>query len=563
MSVRWFLLILLLQVSFVGLEAQVTYDRNSLSVVALDYGGNHSSDLLTRLSSLSIPEKFCHNPVMEPILSMGTETRPFSTDLPDILQYLPYETISKKLEERNIAREIISYWFNRQDDGSFDLERLKNRGLYNASDNAFIAASASKRGQSVLMDMGLKLVDQSHVLVFDFYSIQSMKEFYEQEETPIEDRNQNGFKVKAKAYLFKLDFSEEVATDFFNSFWIEKDDGDIASKIDAFEQKEFRLIPLSHHYVHAQSTQYNSGHRSAPKVQKPTEELFDLILQDLMGQAVTQIENTHEAFRVKAMINRIKPIAAKIGLKEGLQFDQRYFVYENRMRRNGTIKPVRKAVVKSYKVQDNLQDSEGDSPSSEFYQIAGGKVDDAGMYLVQKNDVGFNLFLGYAFQGMEGYTGRLEYYLSKGMGSMIPPGKSGKWLRSFKMHIEAAYFQKTYEDVEDYPFTFTRVSLGIGKDYYPFRFMHWGWFVGYGLEFADWEVEDITYDFETPYLESGLRLGINLAHNVQLLGSVQYNFFWLTTIENSFDDEVEMVSYDELFDDRIGIGVTLGIRFMF
>jgi hypothetical protein len=37
------------------------------------------------------------------------------------------------------------------------------------------------------------------------------------------------------------------------------------------------------------------------------------------------------------MVFDVNPIAVKIGKKEGLKFDQRYFVYENRQDRRGNV----------------------------------------------------------------------------------------------------------------------------------------------------------------------------------------------------------------------------------
>lgn len=101
------------------------------------------------------------------------------------------------------------------------------------------------------------------------------------------------------------------------------------------------------------------------------------------------MESTNEAFRVKkAMVSKTKPISAKIGKKEGLSFDQRYFIYENQQRKDGTLFKKRVAVVKSMKVADNRQVTTGQSEASEFYKIFGGKVDNMGMFMEQKNDEG-------------------------------------------------------------------------------------------------------------------------------------------------------------------------------
>ena len=83
-----------------------------------------------------------------------------------------------------------------------------------------------------------------------------------------------------------------------------------------------------------------------------------------------------QAFRVKAMISGVKPIAAKIGKKEGLKFDQRYFVYENREKRNGDVTSKRIGVVKSMKVVDNRNITTGQTePSGQWLAARNGRFD--------------------------------------------------------------------------------------------------------------------------------------------------------------------------------------------
>lgn len=137
---------------------------------------------------------------------MAGVQRPVNAELPEFLQYMPSDFIIKMLEEQKVAQQILATWFNRQADGSFNVEVLKQRGLYNANDNDFLAATASKRGETVLMDMGLKLVNQSYVLVYDYFDIMTMDEYYDSKNIDAKSRTSNGYKVKAKSYLFRLDF---------------------------------------------------------------------------------------------------------------------------------------------------------------------------------------------------------------------------------------------------------------------------------------------------------------------------------------------------------------------
>lgn len=546
-----------------GLFAQPEYSRNSLTLMAVDFNEKHSGELLAQFSKLPPPDKFYNNPLQNPVISMGGIKRPVAAELPELLQYMPPEYLIKMLDDQKVAQQILSTWFNRQADGSFNVDVLKQRGLYNANDNDFMAATASKRGETTLMDMGLKLVNQSYVLVYDYFEIMTMDEYYDLKAVPAKSRTSNGYKVKAKSYLFRLDFGEEVAGDFFKNYWVNAGDPDKAVKAAAFDRANFKWIHVANQRVESEVSQFNPDQLAGLKKQKSREEQLYAILIDVMDKVTPQMEARNESFRVKAMVSGVHPISAKIGKKEGLGFDQRYFVFENRENKDGTIAKKRVAVVKSMKVVDNRQVTTGASDASEFYKIFGGKVDNMGMFMEQKNDAGLNLFLGYTPEGMAGYTGRMEYFISKFMGGMVSPGKSGKALSSILVYVEGAYDNRKYPDLKEDAFEFTRVSLGLGKDIYLMSAVFLEPFVGYGIEFTDWQVEDEKFSFETGFAEMGMRLGIHLSPSVQLMGSYKYNLVFKTKVKNESTETTESFDYDEFFEDRIDPGYTAGIRFMF
>jgi len=327
-----------------------------------------------------------------------------------------------------------------------------------------------------------------------------------------------------------------------------------------FEKAEFPFIFKKRQYTTATATQYNPGQVLAPKVQKTDEQLIDDMVKMSMEAVLTTIENQNQDFRVKAMVSDVKPISAKIGKKEGLKFDQRYFVMENRTRNNGDIYSKRVAVVKSMKVVDNRHVTTGQTQSSAFYQIAGGKVDNYGMFLQQKNDIGMNLYLGTTTGGLPGFEGRLEYYISKAFGGAK---SGGRFLTSWKVYVGGGYSQDYYEigDFDD-DFTFTRFSVGIAKDFYPLHFLHWGPFVGYGLESASWETggED---ELSTDFIEAGLRIGFNLTHNIQLMGSATSYSMISSDYVDAVADTREEFDYATAFEDRFGLGYNVGLRIMF
>ncbi|MGE0019236.1 MAG: hypothetical protein AB7S72_06185 [Draconibacterium sp.] len=556
-----FILILLVAFPFL-IKAQTAknyvsseYDRNSLTFVGLDYNENLSEPVINVLAKQKAPDKFYDNSIPENIIKTGVERdSALGFPVPATEQQLV-----KWLNDYKVGQQILSVWFNRQPDGSFNVDKLKERGLFNANDNDFMVASASKRGESSLMDMGLELVNRSYVLVFDYYGIMSMAQVYQKNETPVEKRNMNGFQGELQTFLIKFDFNELVAADFFQNYWTTPDDPAREAKAAAFEKAEFPFKFLKRQYTTAAATQFNPGQVLAPKVQKTDTELMDNMVKKSIESILTTVENQDQNFRVKAMVSDVKPIRAKIGKKEGLKFDQRYFVMENRTNGRGEITSKRVAVVKSMKVVDNRKVTSGQSQPSAFYKIAGGKVDNYGMFLQQKNDVGTNLYLGTTSGGLPGFEARLEYYISKAFGG----ANGGKFATAWKIYVGGGYSQEHYEigTFED-DFTFARVSFGLAKDFYPLSFLHWGPFVGYGIEMGSWETGEED-ELSTDFIEAGVRVGINLSHNIQLMGAATYYSMLSSEYIYGETGEKEEFDYDVAFEDRFGLGYNVGIRFMF
>lgn len=545
-----------------SLISQAVYDRSSMTILMLDFKENHGTLLSNSFSKIQPPEKYFNNNINKNLLNPDFKRIPVTQGL-EFMYFVPDQDVIRSLKNQKAAQNILSIWFNRQPDGSFNTDVLKERGLYNSDDNDFIIASSSKRGTANLMDMGLKLVNQSYIMVFDFFDIMTLEEYYVRKEIPAEKRLSNGFKAKVRCYLYKLEFGEAVASEFFQKYWISDTDPDKNKKKNDFDNADFSFEVVSNHYTEVEASQSNASNSNSTVKQKSQQELMDELLKSALENISGQIENKNQELRVKAMVMDTRPIASKIGKKEGLGFDQRYFVFENRMRKDGTVYPKRIAVVKSMKVIDNRKITSGESEPSLFYQIAGRKVDKMGMYLEQKNDAGLNLFLGYNYKGLTGADVRLEFYISKFMGDLVGKGKSGKPLTSLKLYIDGAYGtgKYYYESIEP-EFTFTRVSLGLNKDFYPLKFLHWGPYLGYGLEFAEWdESED---QVESDFVETGIRVGLNLSYRTQILWSYHYNFLISskTVDKDKVDPDIDF-DYESIFNDRMGQGASIGLRFMF
>ena len=155
-----------------------------------------------------------------------------------------------------------------------------------------------------------------------------------------------------------------------------------------------------------------------------------------------------------------------------------------------------------------------------------------------------------------------EYYFSKMLGDLISSGKSAPGATSVKIYLSGGYNQKQYNIDEQFRnHTFKRGSFGISKDFYPLRFIHWGPYLGYGMETVKWEGSKNIVS--SNFAEMGVRVGLNIAYNIQLVASYNYYHFVNSILLDGNKEVIEKnFPYQNKFTDRSRSGISMGIRIM-
>jgi hypothetical protein len=538
------------------------YDRNALTILFLNGNDKYSNQLVRAMDSLNVPEKFFDNTLTKRAIPLVVNRAEIArTD--SYKQEAPKSAVDAAMKNSGIGREIIAKWFDRKPDGSFGVKILSQRGIYNANDNELLVANASKRGTAGLMDMGMSLVNKSYVMLIDVPELLTMAEIYQRDTVPPAKQTMNGFQGKMNIYVYKLDFSEAVAANFFENLWISENSSNKAERQSKFDNTDFRLLYINTFNESGAATQLNPDQKFAPK-QKSPEQLLKTLLEAGVNQALFKLEKAESSFKVKAMITDMHPIAVKIGRKEGLKFDQRFFVYENLQNRKGEVYSKRRGVIRAKSVSNNLKATDGKTEPSYFYQVAGRKLDNMGMFIEQANAYGLNLYLGYTDGALGGPTGKFEILISPLLYEVS--GKKGKISRmtGTKIYIELAGQKQDFLTNSGSLNTgFIRYSGGLSKEMRLTKNSFLEPHIGYGMEEATWK-DYPGEKVESQFLEYGIGLGLNLKHNVQLIPSA--NFFSIITSrykETKEDETPEKITYSEWFPGRDGMGFGIGLRFMF
>ncbi len=539
-------------------QTEEKYSRISISYLLLDVGsGQFYNVARNAFLRPEVPDKFDYNSLNNPYIKSPL-TRSEIDNNAITNPNVPYFVTSKVMEalsQGHFANEILSKWFSRKADGSFGVDLLQQRGLYNATDDAVLTAQASERGMARIKDSGEKLINNTYIMVYDISDLITMDEYYDRlqknSKTPIE-RDKDGFYSLVTSYVFKINFNDSISSYFWQNLWANSGDPDLPTKREAFDKFEIPLSFVTKVSGDVFSIQNKPGSSAVMNARlKTSQELLASLVKIAINQSLTFLENTQNAFQVKTQLLKADPLIAKIGKKEGLRIDQKYFVFEKVQGSTNQIVEKNKGSIRAKRVVDNRQVSSGQTQPSQFYQVSGGKLDE-GMIIKQHHDLGTSISLGCSFGGVKGFEYRIEIRISR----IIP-------VPMLKIFVEGGsenasyYFQglnRTYEN-------FTRYGGGIGKEFCFLRNFKFQPYFGFGFEqLTDSQNKDAYLN--SWYAHPGFCLGFNLKHNIQFIwncGSYIMN--------NSMRDETQnTISIDGIEQwgkiwGRGGLANSIGLRY--
>ncbi|MDX2195656.1 MAG: hypothetical protein NW207_04505 [Cytophagales bacterium] len=387
------------------------YRRSSLHLMMIDDP--------ERPMSVTIKKSFTVQPVPEKFNDHSLSLKSFPVDK---LSVVPAYDLLDQINKNNLGREAVAKWFSRNaSTGTLNMNLVAERGFYNASDLDVKKAKASKRGMSTIGDAGEELIKNTFLVVCDFKYINKeelgtgvaigFKLAGDIAAAATGNKNlskagdvaavaavvaSKGYIVKTTVFLYQLVWNDSVSAVFYNDLWNDESAPDAGRKA-KFENSnlfQYKYVGTATSYADVQSTIFTN---------KSEEELIAMATKNATESALVKLEKSYETFRTKTPLYSVKPLRAKIGLKEGLKGNQRYFVYEKRLNDEGktVYKKVASIRVKCGSVYDNQFVATGDpvdvNKLTRFYQTTGRRLM-PGMLIQQRLDRGFfkpfNVFFG-------------------------------------------------------------------------------------------------------------------------------------------------------------------------
>lgn len=373
------------------------YRRSSLySVLVRHPDKDFGKDIDTVFRTIPVPEKFYdHNLKVRAIDAVSVNKS--LTDEENVRS-----VIEKFLTVNAIPRRLVSKWFNRKEgrnaDGTFDTKLIAERGLYGASFEDVSLARQSVRGKSLLMDAGEELIGNTYVIFNDIryldkedagagaaVGIQILGAVASQftgglASIAIDAATKGasrlasqiaGFRVSITSYLYRLNWNEEIAYNFYDRYYMTEPD-ETKRKNFSMEKELFTVTYVgSFKSVSAQTTLKGTVSKN-DMIKKVCERALDVNIANL--------QHKYEEFRVKTPLYSIKPLTAKIGLKEDVTKDRKYEVLEavensdglTVYKRVGVIKPVANHIWDNRYLADLEDENAGSGIKETEFEVVSG-----------------------------------------------------------------------------------------------------------------------------------------------------------------------------------------------
>ncbi|MDE5676328.1 hypothetical protein [Phocaeicola sp.] len=340
------LLVLLFMQQSVGFaqeEKNIEYRRNSIYSVMIKHENQKFADTIASVFQfMPVPDKYNDHDLSVKVLSVLSK------------EVSPTE-VESFLNKNGVASRLVSKWFNRDfTNGVCDVELIKERGLYDASEMDKAIALQTQRGKAMLEDAGEELIGNTFVLVNDIKyidkgersktwgsifkvmgnvaAIVTNNSSYADLGNNVGDITESykGFKVKIYTHLYQLVWDEETAMTFYERMYTDTPDSEKHDAMELYRDK-FKLKYVGSQLSDGSTTSFLGIKEDEPRL------MVRKACQRALDDNVANLQKNYEAFKVKVPLLNVAPLTAQIGKKEGITEKSRFEVLEIQEKEGRTV----------------------------------------------------------------------------------------------------------------------------------------------------------------------------------------------------------------------------------
>ena len=358
-----YIVLSILAVSFVTAFAQEDaqkYRRSSIYSLMINHTDQQfAKEIKEAFLQIPVPDKFNDHNLSVKVVNLDKK-------LAGAKKEQENATVTDFLEKNKIASRLVGRWFNRDFfTGQCDMELVKERGLYNANEFDKQLATRSARGMAMLQDAGEELIGNTFVLVNDIryvdkgqkskvvggiFKVLGAAASIVTGSNSFSDLGDNlgkiaeslkGFSVKINTFLYRLDWNDELAGEFYQEQY--------ASAPDETKCKNFEKARGKYTLKYVGKVE-SSGSKTSFLGIKEDEPIVMVrkACQRAIDENVVDLQREYEEFRAKTPLLSVEPLTAYIGMKEGVNSKSKYEVLEviemedgsHKYERVGVIEPI-------------------------------------------------------------------------------------------------------------------------------------------------------------------------------------------------------------------------------
>lgn len=434
------------------------YNRNSLTVIPLSHGDRYDQITESYLKTAK-PGGDKFDATRVGVTSLRASGSRFeinrNSDVVPSKQASNHVTsrssnVERLMANENVGRDIVGAWFNRGQDGLMDVHIINQRAEYNATDQTFNVANSQALGKYLIQSGGLELIKRSYVLVVD-HSVPEIVRSYN-------DRGEVS-KIEVSLYamgnLYQLDMSDESLQKVYDC-WIYPEDG---ADVKESKNKAWNSLYFTLWNVKNESCLCTGSQERQYGVVPNEEELVESVIRRCASNLIDELEKSVSDWQVRSGIYKTNPVSAKIGKKEGLKNMDRYEVLEYIADANGRTYSRRRGWIRATTINDNRSTTSGKTGLSEFYQIAGGKIE-PGMQIHQKKSIGLDVKALY--YGGKGFGYGMELDMAFGMKTNMGQVHHIRLGGLYSPYKKGYTANDEYELARDFNFIDVRMGYGYG-----------------------------------------------------------------------------------------------------
>lgn len=352
-------LVVSIAISVQAQETDANYRRSSIYSVLVNHTDQQfASEIKEAFLQIPVPDKFNDHNLSVKVLNLDKKLSGASSEKENPI-------ITEFLDNNKVASRLVGRWFNRDFfTGQCNMELVKERGLYNATEFDKQLASRSARGMAMLQDAGEDLIGNTFVLVNDIRYVDKNRAAKTASSilkalgsiaaaytgNNIDDLTNNigdmvetikGFKVKINTFLYKLEWSDDIATKFYQDQYGALPDPTKKANFDA-ARGNYKLKYVGKVESSGGTTSFLGINEDQPVV------MVRKACQRAIDENVVDLQRNYEEFRTKSPLVSVEPITAYVGMKEGVTEKSKFEVLEvvelengkHKYNRVGVIQPI-------------------------------------------------------------------------------------------------------------------------------------------------------------------------------------------------------------------------------